>query len=191
MANVDNPNGFLPSRHMKGGTIRANAYPIASGYAADIFTGDAVIQTTDGVVNIATAGATNLIGVFHGVEWTAADGEVKFSRYWPSGTVTKGAANAKAYIYDDPDIAFAGQTVSGTALTQAMIGGNVDIVATAGSPTTGQSAMELNIGTVVSTTAQCRLLGLIERADNALGEHADVEFMFVEHLLRPAGTVGI
>ncbi len=189
--NVDNPNGFTPSRHLKGGVIRANEYPIASAYAANIFTGDAVIQTTDGVIEVAAAGNTNQIGIFAGVEWTAADGEQKFSRYWPTGTVTKGSANAKAYVFDDPDIAFAVQTVSGTAFTQAMVGGNSDLVAGAGNTATGQSGFELNIGTVATTTAQYRILGLIPRGDNALGEHADVEVMPLEHLLRPAGTAGI
>lgn len=192
MANVDNPNGFSPSRHIKGGVIRADEYPIASGYAADIFTGDWVIQTTNGVINVATAGATNLIGVFAGCEWTAVDGKQNFSRYWPSGTVTKGAANAKCYVYDDPDIAFAGQTGGTTAFAQTMVGANCDIIAThAGNAATGQSGQEVDITSPASTTAQLRVLGLIPRADNALGANADIEVMPVEHLKRPAGTVGI
>lgn len=191
MANTDNPNGFDPSRHLKGGVIRASEKLIASGYNANIFTGDVVKLLNTGLIAVAAAGDIDIIGVFGGVEWTAEDGEYKFSRYWPASTATKGAANAKAYVYDDPEIAFAVQTVSGTAFAQTMVGSNCDITATAGDAATGQSAMELGIGTIVATTAQCRILGLIPRGDNALGEHADVEVMFLEHLMRPAGTAGI
>ena len=189
MPNVDNPNGFIPSRHLKGGVIRASQYQIASGSAGPICSGDAVILTADGVILVATAGATNLIGVFGGVEWTAEDGECKFSRFWPNATVTKGGAPAKAYVYDDPDIAFAVQGASGTAFTQNMVGANCDITITAGSVVTGQSAHEATIGTLVQTTAQLRILGLIPRADNALGEHADIEVFMLEHLNRAGSAV--
>lgn len=194
MANTDRANGFTPSRHLKGGIIRASEKLIASGLAENIFSGDVVKLNTTGLISLAGITDTNLIGIFAGVEWTATDGEFKYSRFWPTGTATKGAANAKAYVYDDPEIAFAVQTKSGTAFTQAMVGANVDHAQEhAGSTTTGQSGEEIEIASPapVATTAQFRVLGLIPRADNELAEHADIEVMFVETLMRPAGTIGI
>jgi hypothetical protein len=192
MPNVDNPNGFWPSRHLQGGIIRANEYEIADAYASSIFSGDVVKLATTGYIQVAAAGDTNLIGVFQGVQWTATDGEVKFSRYWPASTSVKTGTKIKAFVYDDPNIAFAVQTLSGTAFTQAMIGGNCDIKAEhAGSTSTGQSGMEADIATVVTTTANLRIIKLIDRPDNELGTHSKIEVFLLEHLNRPAGTAGI
>jgi hypothetical protein len=192
MPNVDNPNGFWPSRHLQGGVIRANEYEIAGAYASNIFSGDVVKLATTGYIEVAAAGDTNLIGVFQGVQWTATDGEVKFSRYWPASTAVKTGTKIKAFVYDDPNIAFAVQTLSGTNYAKAMEGGNCDIKAThAGSTSTGQSGQEADIATVVTTTANLRIIKLIDRPDNELGEHAKIECFILEHLNRPAGTAGI
>jgi hypothetical protein len=192
MANVDSPNGFWPSRHLQGGVIRASEYEIADAYNANIFSGDVVKLATTDYIQVAAAGDTNLIGVFQGVQWTASDGEVKFSRYWPASTSVKSGTKIKAFVYDDPNIAFAVQTLTGTSFTQAMSGGNVDIKAEhTGSTSTGQSGMEADISTVVTTTANLRVIKLIDKPDNALGEHAKIEVLLLEHLMRPAGTTGI
>lgn len=192
MANVDHPNGFHPSRHLMGGVVRANEYEIASGYATDIFSGDPVKLVTAGVIELSAPGNTNNIGVFDGVEWIAPDGEVKYSRYWPANTTVKAGTKPKAYVYDDPNIAFRVQTASGAAFAQAMVGANADIKADhAGDTSTGSSGKELDISAPAATTAQCRILGLINEPGNDYGENADIEVMFVEHLLRPAGTTGI
>jgi hypothetical protein len=192
MANVNSPNGFWPSRHLNGGIIRANEYEIADAYASNIFSGDIVKLATTGYIQVAAAGDTNLIGVFQGVQWTAADGEFKFSRYWPASTSVKSGTKIKAFVYDDPNIAFAVQTYTGTAYTKDMEGGNVDLkAATAGSTSTGQSGMEADISLVTTTTANLRVIKLIDRPDNALGVNAKIEVFILEHLNRPAGTAGI
>lgn len=187
MPNTDAPNGFMPIRHISGGTIRQNEYPIASGYAANIFTGDVVVIAATGLLTVAAAGDINIIGVFAGCQWTDTDGTPRFSRHWPTGTATKASANAVGYVWDDPMIAFEAQCT--TALTQTMIGNNCDILATAGTTSTGSSKFEVDNSTVAATTAQVKILRLIDRADNELGADAKVECMFEEHLLRT--TVGI
>ena len=63
MANVDSPFGFVPSRHMSGSPIRTNKYTITSGLAENIFNGDLVILTTDGVITPHTATENNNLGV--------------------------------------------------------------------------------------------------------------------------------
>lgn len=55
MANKDFPCGLKPHRHMSGGLIRAGEHPIASGYNTNIFTGDAVKLTTNGVIELAAS----------------------------------------------------------------------------------------------------------------------------------------
>ncbi len=40
MANANTPIGFVPLRHLTGGVIRAQEYPIANSYAANLASGD-------------------------------------------------------------------------------------------------------------------------------------------------------
>lgn len=187
MPNTDAPNGFKPIRHVSGGTVRQNEYQIASGYAANIFSGNAVILTAAGVVENAAAGSIDIIGVFAGCSWVDTDGTQRFGRYWPTGTTAKTGTLPVAYVHDDPMQAFECQVTG--VLTQAMVGTNCDILATAGSTSTGSSKHEVDITSPAATTAQVKILRLIDRADNALGQDAKIECMFEEHLLRT--TVGV
>ena len=183
MANVDSPFGFVPSRHMSGSPIRTNKYTITSGLAENIFNGDLVILTTDGVITPHTATEVNNLGVFAGVSYTASDGSYKFSEYWPSGTT---GTNIIAYVYDDPYIVYKVQSDGSPAQTD--LGACADVVADAGSTTTGQSGFQLN-SSMGSGTATCKIIGLYESPENAFGANAVVEVLINEHILK--ATAGI
>ena len=183
MANVDSPFGFVPSRHMSGSPIRTNKYTITSGLAENIFNGDLVILTADGVITPHTAEETNNIGVFAGVSYTASDGSYKYSEYWPSGTT---GTNIIAYVYDDPYIIYKVQSDGSPAQTD--LGACADVVADAGSTTTGQSGFQLN-SSMGSGTATCKIIGLYESPENAFGANAVVEVLINEHILK--STAGI
>lgn len=191
MANPDRPRGFWPIRHLSGGIIRLSEYKIESAKAGNIFRGDLCILDTAGYVGPSTVTSTNLLGVVAGFRWTNTLGEVVFSKYWPDGQTTLGSADAYALVYDDMDIVFGVQTGGTTALTQAMIGANADSLEDhAGSTSTGLSGMELNIASGLgSSTAQCRILGLIDMPNNSLAANAKVEVIINEHLYR--STTGI
>ncbi len=118
MANTNAPDGFTPAYHMSGGVIRPSEFAIASGTNASIFSGD-VVNLSSGLVIQGTATGTPL-GVFYGVEYQATDGSVVFSNMWTADVATLGAANAKAFVYVDPDIVYEAQS-TGTP-TQASIG---------------------------------------------------------------------
>ena len=184
MANVDAAFGLTPIRHLSGnGYSRANKYTIASGLAENIFTGDAVIIIADGVLTPHTAGEVNNIGVFAGVSYTASDGSFVYSQYWPSGTV---ATDIIAYVYDDPYTVFKVQSAGTTAQTN--IGNCADLVAGAGSTLTGQSGFEMS-GTMSNGTATCKILGVYESPDNALGTNAIMEVLINEHLLKDSAGI--
>ena len=150
MANADAAFGFVPVRHMSGTSPRANKYTITSTLAENIFMGDLCIVTSDGVVTPHTATEANNIGVFAGVSYTASDGSYIYSQYWPTGTT---ATNIVAYIYDDPYTVFKVQSAGSPAQTN--IGNCADVVAGAGSTTTGQSGFELS-GTMAAGIASCK-----------------------------------
>jgi len=183
MANADAAFGFVPGRHMSGNAPRANKYTITSGLVENIFTGDAVILTSDGVLNVAAATETNIVGVFAGVSYTASDGSYVYSQYWPSGTT---ASDIVAYVYDDPYTVFKVQSAGSPAQTN--IGNCADIVVGSGSTTTGQSGMEIS-GTMAATAAQTKILALYDAPENAFGANAVMEVLINEHLWKDSAGI--
>lgn len=169
MANADSPRGFVPAGHKNGGTIRANKLKIAYNYGTAIYSGDAVILASGLVTKAADSSAT-VDGIFYGCSYRNNSGEVIFSRYWPGTALTDTAAIVDAYVYTDRGILFEVQCVTGTAMTQAHIGVACDLAGSTGSTLTGQSYMEITPGT--AGDAQFMLHALVDRPDNALGEHA-------------------
>ena len=172
MSNLNAANGFTPLRHLTGGVIRANEYPILSAYAANIASGDLVTLNANGTVVRGTAGGTAL-GVFYGVEYIATDGSVKFEKVWNNGTVTKDSANAKGYVYDDPNITYKVQT-NGTFVATA-VGALANVTIGTYNSTYGHSTDELDFSTLATTAKVLRILRLIDYPDNALGADAKIE----------------
>ena len=184
MANVDAAFGFVPIRHLSGnGYSRANKYTITSGLAENIFTGDLVIITADGVITPHTATEVNNIGVFAGVSYTASDGSYVYAQYFASGTT---GTDFIAYVYDDPYTVFKVQSAGTPAQTN--IGNCADVVAGTGSTITGQSGFELS-GTMSNGTATCKILGLYEGPENAFGTNAIMEVLINEHLLKDSAGI--
>ena len=183
MANADAAFGFVPVRHMSGSAPRANKYTIASGLAENIFTGDLCIIDANGQVTPHTATEVNNIGVFAGVSYTASDGSYVYSEYWPTGTV---ATNIIAYIYDDPYTVFKAQSAGSPAQTN--IGNCADVVAGAGSTTTGQSGFEIS-GTMANSAATCKIIALFDSPENAFGANAVMEVLINEHLLKDSAGI--
>lgn len=185
MANSNAPYGLRAVRHLSGGVVQTNRYTIASGYATSIFTGDPVLQTTDGtlIIGVGTAGtpSTQLIGVFDGCSYTDAAGNQVFSKYWPASTT---ATNIEAFVYDDPNIIFQIQT-DATGATIADRGQLADVEIVAGSTATGVSATNLDMSTGGGTTGKhLRILRLVNNPENESGAYTDVEVVFAEHALK-------
>lgn len=138
MANQDAPFGFRPVK-TKGGTPlgHPNEYGIASGYATNMFKGDAVKLDGSGQVNIGTAGDA-IIGIFAGCRYTAADGSFVYRNYWPASTT---AIDAVALVHDDPDLIL--EVQSDGTMTNADIGQYCDIdTSQSGSTVTGISKQQ-------------------------------------------------
>ena len=171
MANVNSPNGFTPAYHMTGGTIRPSEFEIASATNASIFSGD-VVNLSSGLVIQGTATGAPL-GVFAGVEYQATDGSVVFSKVWTADTATLGSANAKAYVYSDPDIVYEAQS-TGTP-TQASIGTTNTISTTAGDSNTGRSKEGV---TTTTSSGIATVVGFVDRPDNSIGQYARLYVIF-------------
>lgn len=180
MANQDNPRGFTAVRHLTGGTIRMNEYPIATDSANAIFNGDVVELLATGYVDVGDDDSASFLGVFAGCKYTNEAGEIVFSKYWPAGQATLGDSDAVAFVYDDPNIVFSAQC-SGTPAS-TLVGALVDLDNTdSGSTRTGRSAQQIDED--ASADDFFRVIALSKKPGNAWGEFAEVEVTISKHAL--------
>ena len=190
MANTNAPLGLRPVRHVSGGAVRiSDKYSIATGYTSDIFTGDPVQMTGTGKnIELAEAGNVDNIGVFVGCRYVNAAGEQIFSKYWPNTTT---ATDIVALVVDDPNVEF---EIQADTIAEASVGQLVDWAAGTGSATTGMSGAYADLTTGTATTGKAlRIMGLVDRPDNAYGAYAKIRVMYAEHVLGRvvAGVGGI
>lgn len=153
MANADRPCGFRPL-----GNVRNVATFVAG---ATIYPGDAVILSSDGMIDPATAGSVIL------------------------GVALNYAASADTVnVCIDPDQLYLVQADETEIDAQTDVGNVADIVATAGDSTYRQSRMELDSSSIAAGgSKQLLLLGVQSRVDNALGAQVDCIVKINEHQL--------
>lgn len=193
MANANTPFGLKPIKN-NGGEIKVSYYYIPSSYATALYIGDPVVKTgTSNTANVvagqrlfkagslpeinkATAGDTNkvtgaIVGFLPNFDNTTRT-------YNPPST------EAIAIVADDPDQVFEIQEeTAGTALAATSVGLNANLVyAESGSTTTGFSGAELDTSTPATTaTFQLKILRLVNREDNDIGQHAKWEVKINNH----------
>jgi hypothetical protein len=176
MATTAAPYGLRPINLIGGQAFAGSTrqLKIASAYAANIFFGDIVAIGTDGTIVKVTTVGTNAapfpagtVGVFLGCTYTDPTLKYKLnSQYWPTGTV---ASDAMAYVCDDPDTLF--QIQADDAVTQTMIGSNFAVNQTAGSTTSGDSRISLDVATRATTnTIGLRLVDFVDGPFSTIGD---------------------
>jgi len=170
---VSAPYGFKPINRLDGmpyaGATRQ--IKIASGYAANVFNGDLVAVVTGGTAE-KFAGTTSgsPVGVFVGCSYTNPTTKQKtFSQYWPTGTV---AADAVAYVVDDPNAVFKVAVTNGSSVmssaARAAIGSNMSIIQGTGDANTGNSAVSVLAGSENTTnTLPIRVIDIVEETATA------------------------
>ncbi len=197
MANRDAPNGFVPRKHLTGGTpMRMNAYAVANPTTNAFFSGDLVRLTgaadTAGIpiIEDVAVGETS-VGVFAGIRFVDVNGDQQFRPFVASGVTFTADPKSpvEALVYDDPDMMFMVQ-VQGV-LVAADIGQNMDLVVTAGNTPTGRSRYEID-QTTAGATGQVHVQQLDRLLGNALGADAKVLCLISEHQLAVApGVAGV
>jgi hypothetical protein len=181
MASTASPYGFKAVNELGGlpyaGSTRQFLIDPA-GYNTNIFNGSLVYVNSSGYLNIATStGAdattngfptgtanTGCIGVFVGVTYTNAQGQVVYAQYYPANTVAPTGTSITAYVVDDDRAVF--QVQSAGSVTQAALGSNVYLNAvqstSTGSTLTGNSTTAVVAGSsAVTTTAAFRIVGFV------------------------------
>jgi hypothetical protein len=178
MANVDRPNGFTPVGTMSGDSwaSRIKEYRCDSS-AGNIYPGDLVIMEADGQVAPATAGNTELLGVClghsdFGPTFTGGIPDNSLSNSHPTlNTYHVTGTASSVLVVVGPDVLYEVQEDDdGTALALTDVGSTCDILATAGSTTTGRSQQELDRSEVNQTNGQMKIVDIAKKADNEIGD---------------------
>ena len=190
MANLDTPFGFKPVKHLNGNPWngKVNTYYIPSTDNTAVFKGDAVKSAGSAdatgkfpTVAQATAGAAvrGVVIGFGDNPYVMTHPDTPNRDYRPAATAMY------AFVVDDPQVIFEVQEDSdANSIGAAMVGLSANFVVGSGSTATGKSAMELDSSdTATDTTGNCRILRLVDREDNALGDYAKWEVLFGEHEL--------
>lgn len=176
MANPDIVRGLVPVSDAYGkpynGAFRE--YSVAAGNGVAIYVGDLV--TTAGVGTGQTIDGRAMLDVVQAATGDVITGVVVGVKPVTEASLPYRAASTQRvlYVVDDPNVLFEIQEVSGgTALAIADLGLNANFVVAAGSTTTGYSGMELDNSTEAGTnTLDLKIMGFVNRPDNAVGENA-------------------
>lgn len=188
MPNLNSPFGLRPSRHKNGAPYNGavNPYYIPSSYGTALYVGDPVIITgTSNTAEVTAAGYGKFgPGTLPEINKATAAGGAYISGvivgFAPLPTDLGKQYNAAstervALVCDDPDVLFEVQEdIGGTALAAVSVGLNVDMIFTnAGSTVTGMSGVEIDRSTAATTnTLQFKIMRLVNRVDNEIGDYA-------------------
>jgi hypothetical protein len=193
MSSISAPFGFRASYH-NSGQMRPKAYVIASAYAANIFSGDPVKLTDNGVIQLGSSDGTrtgttdgvSLLGIFAGCQYLDASGKPTISPFWPSGAT---GTEITAWVYDDPETLFEVQYNNPSAGTtvQTAVGEECDwtVASPGGSTQTGLSNTFLTA--IQATSGQFQITGFgFEINDSLTDAYVVVSVRINEHHYKAA-----
>jgi hypothetical protein len=157
--------------------MRPKAYTIASTYAANIFQGDPVKLTDNGVIQLGSSDGTrsgttdgiSLLGIFAGCQYLDASGKPTISPFWPSGTT---GTEITAWVYDDPetlfDVQYTNPGTPGSTTVQTAVGEECDwtVASPGGSTHTGLSTTQLSA--IQATSGQFQITGFAGNINDSL-----------------------
>lgn len=171
--------GFRPARK-RGSAVNStgnSVYNIASGYNANIFSGDLVVLNGGSVEVYATA-TEETLGVFTGCSYTE-NGEPKWSSHWPANT---SASDITATVIDDPDQTYYVQA-DGVVSAGDLGAFNFRVTTGSGSTVTGRSGFGVDASSRVDDPLTVKVIGFKPTPDNAAGDaFTEVEVMLVQHV---------
>jgi len=195
MSSTSAPFGFRASYH-NSGQMRPKAYVIASTYAANIFSGDPVKLTDNGVIQLGTSDGTrsgttdgiSLLGIFAGCQYLDAGGKPTISPFWPSGAT---GTEITAWVYDDPetlfDVQYTNPGTPGSTSVQSAVGEECDWVVASPGGSTSTGLSNTQIGVIQATSGQFQITGFgYEITDSLTDAYVVVSVRINEHHYKAA-----
>lgn len=176
MANTNAPFGF----RQYSGNGSAPTYeqvPVRIAYnATNIFFGDPVSPDSSGYVVQASAGTTQIAGIFVGCQYlSVSQKRTVWSNYWPGSDVASGNV-VTGYIVNDPNAKFVAQVGGSSSVGAATtdINANVQFAIGTGNTANGISGAYVDISVTPTTTSTLpfRLVDLVTAPPGAPGTEA-------------------
>lgn len=183
MSTTSAPFGFRLARQPSVHGV-PRRFPIASGYAANIFSGDPVslagTATGEGTIELSTLdgsrtgtiAAMPILGIFLGCEYTDSTGKPVKSAYWPTGTTQLSGTTAWAIVAEGDQNEFEVQADGAIALSD--IGTQCDWVngsSPYGSTYTGiASAMVSATPVADNSSGGFQIIDFVEDGSNTAGD---------------------
>jgi len=165
MSSVASPFGLKPAFHPSG-IIRQQLSTIPSGFNENIFQFSPVrIDDGTGALRPAAAGATNILGVFAGVEFTGTDGRRRVGNFWEANTV---GTEIVAYYVGDPLMVY--EIQGDGPILQLNVGDMAEYTTLSGNLTTGLSSVALDVSDLDNVASSLRVVGINPAADNVVGD---------------------
>lgn len=156
LTTTDVLKGLTPSRKLGSGYNNAggNHYPIANGYTSDIGEGDPVL-ISGGTLQLAD-NTKAALGVFKGVSYIDANGQLQIKKNFTAGTSSQGGkevfggySQPMANVIDDADQIY---TVQSLAVLSAGHVGSSFKMSAIGSVVNGRSQAVLDVSASVGTS---------------------------------------
>lgn len=175
MANANAPRGFVPTKALNNGPYNAGVrtYSVPASDATAIGIGDPVKlsgtgQTINGQVYtdvIRAASGDRVVGIVVGVVFDPTN---------LSSLYRAASTQRLLLVNDDPNALFEVQEgTGGTPLTANDVGLNINFAAGSLSTVTGYSGFTIDNSTEATTnTLDCKIIALVQREDNAIGDSA-------------------
>lgn len=194
------PFGFRLARQ-RANNGAARPFPLLSGYAVTLQKGDPVnllgtigTASNGGTVGLATGDQTRsgagagvvgvpVLGIFVGVTYTDVDGKLVQDSQWTTGTVTKGAVNAVAWVVEGDTNEFIVQA-DGTIGT-IEIGGQYDMIGFAAAGSLKRSATMLNTTTGPIADDVQGQFQVLEFVEDGLNSQADAYPLVLVRIANP------
>jgi hypothetical protein len=193
MPNLVAPKGFAPSRYLNGSPYNGavNMYVVLAAEANQINVGDTVKSAANGdangvpAVTKITNGTDVCRGVVVGILLTAPNAPSLVGTVLDNTLQYIPASKSKDYyilVADDPNILFLLEDDGLAALTATSCNKNASYTVANPTGVSQVSATVLNTASVATTnTLPLKLMGLVQRPDNAFGANADWLVRFNTH----------
>jgi hypothetical protein len=175
MALTSSPYGLRPINAIGGRPFSGSTrqLPITSGFNTAIANGDIVQVAANGTITKVTEVGTNAaafpagtVGIFLGCSYTDSVSGFRQNNQWPAGQV---AADAQAYICDDPNALF--QIQADAAVAQTLMHSNFAVNQTAPDTANGNSRISLDVATANTTaTIAFKLVDFVNAPDSTVGD---------------------
>lgn len=192
--NVNDPRGFVPSRHLSGRIdFSHNLMRVSANNPTSIFVGDPVFLGADGKVRVvdtsaASVGERAIIGIVRGVY----NSDARPLTHNLPGTGQFIAASTRAFVdvCDDPDVIFLVNADS--AANQGQIGQFVRATAGPANTALGRSGFQIRMvdQTASAVGSQFQIVGVGPNekisglGDTAFGASQDLEVIIIDHHYR-------